>query len=102
MQLTGSKRWQLVIFGYILNRAGEPKMEIPLKRKSTSMSTPTGHQGGLLKSASAHARAPLPVHRNDTGAKREEMPTGVKIPNMRHAISPNEVCQRKWVREIID
>jgi hypothetical protein len=66
------------------------------------MSTPTGHQGGLLKSASARALAPVPVHRNDTGAKREEMPAGVKIPNMRHVISPNEVCHRKWVREIID
>jgi hypothetical protein len=66
------------------------------------MSTLTGHQGGLLKSASARALAPLPVHRNDTGAKREQMPAGVQIPNMRHAIPPNEVCQRKWVREIID
>jgi hypothetical protein len=66
------------------------------------MDTPTAHQGGLLKSASARALAPLPIHRNDTGTKREEMPAGVKMPNVRHAISSNEVCQRKWVREIID
>jgi hypothetical protein len=66
------------------------------------MTAPTGHQGGLLKSASARARAPLPIHRSDTGAKREEMPAGVKIPNMRNALSPNEVCRRKWVREITE
>ena len=66
------------------------------------MTTPSGHQGGLLKSVSARALAPLPVHRNDTGAKREDIPAGVKIPNMRQTLSSNEVCQRMWVREIID
>jgi len=66
------------------------------------MTTSAGHQGGLLKTTSARPRAPLPVHGNDIGVKRGEMPAGVRIPNMRHAISPNEVCQRKWVREIIE
>jgi hypothetical protein len=65
------------------------------------MTAPTGHQGGLLKGASSRARASLPVYRNDTGAKRDKMPTDLKTPNMRYAISPNEVCEREWVREII-
>jgi hypothetical protein len=66
------------------------------------MTAPTNHQGGLLTSSSARAIAPLPVHRSDTGAKREEMPAGVRTPNIRHAISSTEICRPKWVREIID
>ncbi len=72
------------------------------------MTAPTSHLGGLLKgvsargSAVARALAPEPVHRSDTGAKREEAPAGVKIPNMRLALSPNEVCERKWVRDITE
>lgn len=61
-----------------------------------------GHQGGLLNSASARAIAPIPIHRNNVGGKQEELPAGVKAPLMRQAISAIEVCQRKWVREIIE
>lgn len=64
--------------------------------------TRVGHQGGLLKSTSGRASASVPPYRNETGGKREETPANVTLPNVRHAISPNEVCQRKWVREIVD
>lgn len=66
------------------------------------MTVPAGHQGGLLTSPSARARAPLPVRPNDTGAKGEKIPDGIKVPNTRHALSPNEVCRRMWVRKIIE
>ena len=66
------------------------------------MTATTGHQGGLLRSARPLAAPLSSVRSNDTGARREEMPAGVKRPNMRQALSPNEVCERKWVREIIE
>jgi hypothetical protein len=66
------------------------------------MTAPTAHQGGMLKSSSARALAPSPTRRNDTGAKREGSPAGVKTPNVRRVLTPSEVSRRKWVLEITE
>jgi hypothetical protein len=61
-----------------------------------------GHQGGLLQSASARALASPPDRPSDTGGRPEEIPPDLEAPTVRHALSPNEVCQRQWAREIVD
>ncbi|BBY65529.1 hypothetical protein [Mycolicibacterium helvum] len=60
------------------------------------------YQGGLLQSTSARPLASPPDHPSDAGGRPEEKPPDVETPTVRHALSPNEVCQRQWAREIVD
>jgi hypothetical protein len=62
----------------------------------------TVHQGGILNGKLTRPVATLPTYLNTIGGKSEYIPPGVTVPNVRRLEAPDEICLRKWIREIIE